>query len=389
MNLTAYCVTAFTLVYALQQLPAYAIWKPVMAINLCLAVVALSVPFLHRFGPMAGVLTLGIAESIGLFALTACLGREAGLQVQFIAAVCVYFVVLGLERMRLIAFLTCMSFALHILAWALFPQEHALLAVSRADLSALYITAMGTTFSIVAVVLHYAFRLAERAQAESDALLHNILPAPIVERLKRAPKATIADAFGEGTVLFADLKGFVPLTRRLGPVQSVALLNVIMSAFDALADRFGVEKIKTIGDAYMIACGAPEPRADHAERTARMALSMHERLAEIATAHGLSLALRIGIASGPVMGGVIGNKRLTYDVWGDTVNLASRLEGLSRPGAILVSHETRTRLGPGFLFEHGGAVEVKGYGTEETWFLAGARELGSADTAVLAQQQIA
>jgi adenylate cyclase len=170
-------------------------------------------------------------------------------------------------------------------------------------------------------------------------------------------------------VLFADLKGFVPLAKTLGPERTVGLLNEMMRSFDRLAVQHGVEKIKTIGDAYMVAAGVPEPVADHAPRLARMSLAMLQATDELAAAFGVPLNLRIGIASGPVMAGVIGAKRLTYDVWGDTVNLASRLEGQSTPGRVLVAKATKARLDGLFQLEPRGALDIKGLGEEEAWLL--------------------
>jgi adenylate cyclase len=372
MNVTAYCVAVFTLIYTLQQLLSnFAVWKPVIAVNLGLVLVAIAVPFLHRFGALAGVLTLGIAESIGLLILTSYLGRESGLHIQYIAAICVYFVVIGLERLRLIILLSAASLVLYLLAWAWFPEAR--LPIAPAEQAAVFVTAAATTFTIVAVVLAYAFRLAGEAQAESDALLHNILPGPIVDRLKSAPQALIADEIAEGSILFADLKGFVALVRKLGPADSINLLSTIVNACDGLADQWGVEKIKTIGDAYMAASGLPEPAPDHAERMAGMALSLVDMIARLSREEGLELSLRIGIASGPVLAGVIGAKRLAYDVWGDTVNLASRLEGLSTPGRILVSGATRDRLEAAFELERCGPVTIKGFGVEDAWYLIGKR----------------
>ena len=372
MNVTAYCVAGFTLLYTLQQsVMDFAAWKPVILVNLMLIAASLTVPFLHRISPIAGVLVLGAAESIGLLALTALLGRDSGLHIQYIATICVYFVVLGLERPRLILLLTLASFGLHVLAWALFPQGR--LQIGPAEMAALNVTSAATTFTILSVVLYYAFRLAETAQAESDALLNNILPAPVVERLKGAPHATIADEIAEGSVLFADLKGFVPIARQLGPVGCVKLLGTIVNAFDALADRHGVEKIKTIGDSYMAAAGLPQPASDHAERMAAMALSMLAVVRRIAQEEGLPLSLRIGIASGPLLAGIIGAKRLAYDVWGDTVNLASRLEGLSAPDHVLVCALTKTRLEHRYALEGQGPLNIKGFGLEEAWYLVGPR----------------
>ena len=370
MNVTAYLIGAFNLFYALEQVILdFETWKPVIYINLGLTAVALAVPFLHRFNDVAGALTLAVSENIGLFVLTYILGTESGLHIQYFAAVAGYFVVLGLRRLKLILALIFGGLVLHLMAWAWFTPARALLHARPYELDDLYITAVVTTTTVVAVVLYYAFRLAEQAQEETDTLLHNILPTPIVERLKSAPGAIIADEFADASVLFADLKGFVPLAKSLGPARTVGLLNIVVSAFDDLADQWRVEKIKTIGDAYMAAAGIPEPAADHAERLAGMALAMQTTLARISREQEVALALRIGIATGPVMAGVIGAKRLTYDVWGDTVNLASRLEGQSQPHRVLVSRSTKAHLEPHFALERCGPLDLKGFGMEEAWYV--------------------
>ena len=370
MNVAAFLIALFTLVYTIEQVILdYQTWKPVIFINLALIAIALGAPFLHRFNEIAGALTLAISENVGLFALTFILGTDAGLHMQYFALVAGYFVVFGLGRLRLIIALIFAGLVLHLAVWAWFTQERALLHVGSYELAELYVTAVLTTSTMVAAVVYYAFRLAEQAQEQTDTLLHNILPAPIVDRLKSAPGAIIADELSDASVLFADLKGFVALAKRLGPARTVELLNTVVSAFDDLADAWHVEKIKTIGDAYMAASGIPEPASDHAQRLGGMALAMHSTLARIAQEQGVALALRIGIATGPVLAGVIGAKRLTYDVWGDTVNLASRLEGHSQPGRVLVSHATKAHVEERFAVERCGALDLKGFGLEEAWYL--------------------
>jgi adenylate cyclase len=370
MNVAAYLIALFTLVYTIEQVILdYQTWKPVIFINLALIAIALGAPFLHRFNEIAGALTLAISENVGLFALTFILGTDAGLHMQYFAAIAGYFVVFGLGRLKLIIALILAGLVLHLAAWAWFTQERALLHVGSYDLAELYVTAVLTTSAMVGAVVYYGFHLAEQAQEQTETLLHNILPTPIVDRLKGAPGAIIADELADASVLFADLKGFVALAKRLGPARTVELLNAIVSAFDDLADEWRVEKIKTIGDAYMAASGIPEPASDHAQRLGGMALAMQATLARISQERGVALALRIGIATGPVLAGVIGAKRLTYDVWGDTVNLASRLEGHSQPGRVLVSHATKAHVEQRFAVERCGALDLKGFGLEEAWYL--------------------
>jgi adenylate cyclase len=201
------------------------------------------------------------------------------------------------------------------------------------------------------------------------------LPDAIVERLKAKPGSIIADSIDDATIMFADISGFVALARRLGATQTVDMLSRIVSEFDALAVRHGVEKIKTIGDAYMVVGGVPDPVPDHTTRIARMALDMLDSVARLREESGLNINLRIGFASGPVTAGVIGTRKFSYDVWGDPVNLASRLEGQSTPGRILVCPDCHAKLESGFLFEPRGPIDIKGIGAQETWYLVG--EIGA------------
>ena len=209
-----------------------------------------------------------------------------------------------------------------------------------------------------------------REREKSESLLLNILPAPIAQRLKDG-EATIADRYEEVTILFADIVGFTPLSERMVPDDLVGLLNRIFTAFDRLADRHGLEKIKTIGDAYMVAGGLPQRRADHAQAVARMALDMQTAIAAFADPEGRPLQLRIGIHTGPAAAGVIGARKFIYDVWSDTVNTASRMESHSFPAKIQVTQETYGRLKDAFLFEDRGEIMIKGKGAMRTYFLCG------------------
>ena len=370
LNLFAYLVAVATLAYALQHLFIDAEkFRPVILLNLFLVVVALLVPLGHRVHEIAGGLMIAVAEFIALFLFMRYLGRLSGVHLQYFVGAAAPFLILGLSRLPLVIALVAGCFALHISSWFLFPPQAAQIDVDTDMLDSLYITAASTTFVLIAAIVYYAYSLAERAQAETDALLRNILPETVVDRLKADPEATIADSFEETSVLFADLKGFVPTAKTLGPQKTVALLNDLVSRFDALVAHHGAEKIKTIGDAYMVAAGVPEPAKDHADRLARLALDMLDVIARVGEQRGLDLQMRIGISSGPVMAGIIGTKRLTYDVWGDTVNMAARLENLSAPGRIHVSEAFKDRLGDGFATEPRGGIEIKGVGRQDTWFV--------------------
>ena len=210
-------------------------------------------------------------------------------------------------------------------------------------------------------------------QEKSERLLTNILPTSIAERLKAASE-TIADHFGSASILFADVVGFTSLAHRLAPDEVVGILDELFSRFDMLVERHGLEKIKTIGDAYMAAAGVPDPSPDHARRTALLALDMREAVATSAVAVRFGLELRIGINSGPVVAGVIGSKRFLYDLWGDAVNTASRMQSQSTPGEIQITHATYELLKDEFVCRRRGTILVKGKGEMETWYLVGSRE---------------
>jgi adenylate cyclase len=227
------------------------------------------------------------------------------------------------------------------------------------------------TFVAFAVILAFA-RQREVAQNRVETLLLDILPEEIAQRLQFEPE-TIADHFDEASVLFADVVDFTPLSSRLSPRDVVGLLDRLFGTFDELVDRYEVEKIKTIGDCYMVAAGVPRHRIDHAQALARLALEMRACAAAcLPESDGHDLRLRIGISSGPVVAGVIGRRRFLYDLWGDTVNMASRMESHGTPDSIHITRSTLELLGDEFVTEPRGLVDVKGKGQVETWLLVGA-----------------
>jgi len=210
-------------------------------------------------------------------------------------------------------------------------------------------------------------------QERSERLLLNVLPAPIAARLKQR-EDVIADGFADVTVLFADLVDFTRRSQRIAPERVVAILNDLFTTFDQLAERQGLEKIKTVGDAYMVAGGLPDPRPGHARAVAEMALAIRDEVARYADPSGRPLQVRVGIDTGPVVAGVIGRHKFIYDLWGDTVNTASRMESHGVPGCIQVTDRTYRRLKDGYRFERRGPVQVKGKGEMVTWFLLGRNE---------------
>ncbi len=249
---------------------------------------------------------------------------------------------------------------------------------------ALNVAVGGTiVFTLLAVFARQrsdALAALRREQATAENLLLNILPRSIADRL-RAETRTIADQFSSASILFADVVDFTPLAEHLPPAEVVGVLDHLFSHFDELADRYGLEKIKTIGDCYMAAAGVPSPRPDHARALALMALDMQAAMRTVDEVDHLGLELRIGINSGPVVAGVIGRKRFLYDLWGDAVNTASRMESHGTSGRIQITRATKELLDDEFVCEPRGTIPLKGKGEMETWYLVGRRAPDQANAA--------
>ena len=216
----------------------------------------------------------------------------------------------------------------------------------------------------------------EIEQKKSQELLLNILPEAIAERLKKE-QGIIADEFAAVSVMFADIVGFTQLSASISPKDLVHLLNDIFSKFDELAEKHGLEKIKTIGDSYMVVAGLPNPRDDHGDAIAEMALDMQEAIVQYREKLGISLSIRIGIHSGPVVAGIIGTKKFIYDLWGDTVNTASRMESHGIPDGIQISEASYSLIENKYQFEKRGLISVKGKGQMAAYLLKGRLEMGN------------
>lgn len=240
---------------------------------------------------------------------------------------------------------------------------------------AIWLSNVATVFAFGALASAYLFRLvrrAEQAQQEafsrSERLLHNVLPPAIAGRLKQN-SAVIADSFTDASVLFADIADFTPLSQRLTPIELVQMLNGLFSRIDDLVSTHGLEKIKTIGDAYMVAAGVPTRRSDHADAIVAFAFDLQAALAIFNRETGHELHLRVGINSGPVTAGVIGRHRFLYDLWGDSVNTAARMESHGLPDEIHITEETRRLLRGNYCCQERGAIPVKGKGLMKTYFI--------------------
>jgi len=227
--------------------------------------------------------------------------------------------------------------------------------------------------SLVFMMVHYFVGQKNVFQEKSETLLLNILPKEIAAILKNESR-TIADQYDEASVLFADMVGFTPLSAKLPPVEMVELLNEIFSYFDSLLDKYNVEKIRTIGDSYMVASGVPRGRSDHAQALTHMALDMRDYISTHTFRNGHRVSFRIGINSGSMIAGVIGRRKFVYDVWGDAVNTASRMESHGVGGAIQVTQATYKLIKDEFVCEPRGTVNVKGKGEMEVWLVLSAKK---------------
>jgi adenylate cyclase len=256
------------------------------------------------------------------------------------------------------------------------------------------VTTISACVMVVATVW-YALRELRRAQEamqmeyeRSEALLANILPASIAERLKDPARNIIADKYDEAAVLFADIAGFTERASDIAPDKLIRFLDRLYSDFDALVDKHGLEKIKVSGDSYMVVSGVPHPRPDHVEALADFALDMAKAASRLKDAHGDALPLRIGLANGPVVAGVVGSRRFFYDVWGDAVNVASRMESTDSVGRIQVPEDVYERLKNDFVLQERGVFDVKGKGLMRTWYLVGRKaDSGSGEARAEAPQR--
>jgi guanylate cyclase len=266
-----------------------------------------------------------------------------------------------------------------ILGELLFPDADLPLWFTSTMLALNIVGAASISFMLLATFGHQrneALMALRVEQEKSEALLVNVLPRPIAARLKAADGA-IADHFDATSILFADVVDFTPLSERLPPAEMVDILDRLFTHFDALVERHGLEKIKTVGDCYMAAAGVPDPHPDHARRVARLALDMRDAVGTVTVDGRDGLELRIGINSGPVVAGVIGRKRFLYDLWSDAVNTASRMESHGTPGEIQITRATYELLKDEFVCRPRGTISVKGKGEMETWYLDGARPDGT------------
>jgi adenylate cyclase len=339
-------------------------------IAVAISLVYASIPLLHRFGAWAAISVLTGLAYVEAVRTTLDGGTGGGYWLSLVDAAALVTLILGAERILLAVCFSALALGLLVILHLYVPHDTGDMAPETLR-AAFFSNLVFNTVLIFAVVIYAAWQLdraetsAEKERARSDALLFNIMPESVAERLKREPGKVIADRHEAVSVLFADMAGFTARSSTMPPEALVGFLGRIFEEFDQLIAAKGVEKIKSSGDAYMIAAGLPQPRPDHAEILAELALDMLDVAARF------EVRLRIGIATGPVVAGVIGAQKYFYDIWGDTVNVASRMESTAEIGRIQVAADTAGRLRDRFRLEPRGTVEVKGKGVMETWYLLG------------------
>jgi adenylate cyclase len=368
-----------------------AAWK-VGLINIVAAAIFAIVPLLHRFGELVAPLVFISTTYVAIFTICWEVGTGSGAQLFYLVAACLVVLLLGIEHIALAAALAAVAAGLVITLEFLVPRNTGLQPAWSVSLSFVLTTVSGVV--LVVATLWYALRDTARAEAameveyeRSEALLANMLPSSIAARLKDPVRSVIADKYDDASVLFADIAGFTERASETPPAELIRFLDQVYGDFDALVDKYGLEKIKVSGDSYMVVSGVPRPRPDHVEALASFALDMADTAARLTDPLGRTLPLRIGMATGPVVAGVVGSRRFFYDVWGDAVNVASRMESTDSVGRIQVPEAMYACLKDEFVLQERGAVEVKGKGVMRTWYLVGRKpETGSGDVHAEASQ---
>jgi len=362
--------------------------------NAVTALALAAVPLLHRFGQAVAPVALAIIVYCHLFRVIYLNGTGDGSWLTYLTATTLAFLLLGIENVAFAAGLAVIGTALVIVVHVVFPHNAGLVG-DQAQFYGHFVVNVVMNFAVLFAVMYYAVRqlnraedTAEREHQRSERLLLNILPQAVAARLKEQPDRVIADAYPEASVLFADMEGFTARATDLPPARLVEFLNEVFSRLDRLVDRHGLEKIKTTGDSYMVVSGLPTPRADHAATLADLALDMLGALVDLKDPKGRPVAVRIGLSSGPVVAGVVGTRKFYYDVWGDAVNVASRMESTGESGRIQVSPQAYGLLCDAFDLQFRGDIDVRGKGPMATWFLLGRKSHPSCESRVVGGQAV-
>lgn len=350
----------------------------------------ISIVFLRKHNPTWAVLTIVIEVILHAALVIYFIGWGMGMQYYLIPNMFAIAISHWPRGVRLVGTLTIVSIFLLFYYYALANPPQ--VAVDPLLLNTINIILIVTALLIPVVMILYAVSVADRAEADleiehekSEALLHNVLPKVIVDQLKigqgtitdphQRQRLGVAESFTDVSVLFADIVGFTPLSEQLTPQETVDLLDEIFTSFDMLVEKYGVEKIRTIGDGYMVAAGVPVPLANHAKALVSMALDMQELMKQRAATAEIPLQVRIGINSGPAVAGIVGTTKFHYDLWGDMVNIASRMESHGQPSQIQVARPTYELIKDDFHCVPQGKLEIKGKGVMDTWFVTGSDSL--------------
>lgn len=377
LNIASWMASALTGGFAISQsLSGTRGIGGLVAANAGCAIIFLLIPLLHRFGHLVASVALGVVAYTAIFIICGMVGTDTGMQMQYLVAMAIMIVILGTESLFIPL---CFGVAAGVLIVALeliVPPDTGIQPRQQVFLS--FVAGVTASCAILFSIVFYALRDTARAQAaarrehqRSETLLLNILPFSVAERLKTAAGTTIADKYDDASILFADMAGFTARASDTSPEELVGFLNRVFTDFDRLVEQHGLEKIKTTGDAYMVVSGVPVARRDHAEALANFALDMRDNATALRDPHQRRVPFRIGMASGPVVAGVVGTRKIFYDVWGDAVNVASRMESTDEEGKIQVSLEVYERLREKFVLERRGPVRIKGKGEMVTWILTG------------------
>jgi adenylate cyclase len=337
-------------------------------------------PILHRVNDYAAMLSIAVINGGALALLAYIVGTASGVHF-FLFAAPAAIVFFGPHHVRVAAFITVCILVLFLLVELYLPPQGSIAHASPTLLMGVRAACVSGVMGLIFMAVYFAIRMLENAEAalereldRSEGLLLNLMPMSIASRLKNNPNEIIADHFDEVTILFADIVDFTPRASQSPPREVVRYLNRVFSEFDRLAEKHRLEKIKTIGDAYMVAGGMPDPQVGRAADVAKMALEILDVTRKLSAELHEDLAVRVGIHIGPAVAGVIGTRKLFYDVWGDTVNTASRMESHGSAGRIQVTEDTKRALGEAFRFERRGTVEVRGKGEMELYYLTGLTE---------------
>ncbi|WP_370581756.1 adenylate/guanylate cyclase domain-containing protein [Mycolicibacterium sp. BK556] len=392
LNIAAAMAAVVTAVVGILQILSAEGVLGIGLINLGTAAVFVAVPLLHRFGDILAALVFVLFAFVSLTFVGWQVGTDSGIQFYYLVSASLAVLVLGVEHVVMASTVVAIGAGLTVTLQFLVPGDTGL--QPRWLVNAGFVITTVSACVMIFATVWYAMRQVSRAEAamefeylRSEALLANILPASIADRLKDPARGVIADRFDDASILFADIAGFTERASQIPPAELVRFLDRLYTTFDRLVDKHGLEKIKTTGDSYMVVSGVPQPRDDHAEALANLALDMAKAVRDLRDPNGNPVPLRMGMAAGPVVAGVVGARRFFYDVWGDAVNVAARMETTDLEGHIQVPQDVYDRLRDRFVLEERGDVDVKGKGVMHTWYLVSRRPEPAPDSDRPAQEE--